>query len=136
MRVSAISAGSWKARAASWAVHDMAAVRACMHRDAVYRHYLPRARGPSPASCAASRTSPSRCRTSCSDFDVIRYRPLKIAFDDEGSGCRVSHSSMGTSSPAIPSTVPRASRRSSRATRFCLSRSSTMRRGCAPFSRW
>ena len=69
---------------AAWAAHDVACVRACVHRDAVYRHYLPPGAWPIPSTLRGKQNIAQALSHFLHDFDVIRYRPLKIARDDSG----------------------------------------------------
>jgi ketosteroid isomerase-like protein len=74
--------------AAAWAAHDLAAVKACVHRDAFYKHYLPPGAWPIPSSLRGKQNIVQSLSHFLHDFDVIRYRPLKIV--SEGSGLWVS----------------------------------------------
>ncbi len=67
---------------ASWAVHDVAAVRACVHRDAVYKHYLPQGAWPIPGVVHGKHNLAQSLSQFLRDFHVTRYRPLKISFSD------------------------------------------------------
>jgi ketosteroid isomerase-like protein len=69
---------------ASWAAHDLAAVKACLHRDAVYKHYLPAGAWPIPSTMCGKQNIIQSLSHFLHHFEVIRYRPLKFAFDDAG----------------------------------------------------
>ena len=67
---------------ASWVVHDVAAVKACVHAEAVYKHYLPQGVWPIPGEV---RGKPSIARSLAhflQEFHVCRYQPLRIGVGD------------------------------------------------------
>jgi hypothetical protein len=74
---------------ASWAVQDMAAVRACVHRQAVYRHHMPPGAWPIPGIVRGKQDIVRSLSHFLHDFDVIRYCPLKIAPDGDDWDLRV-----------------------------------------------
>jgi hypothetical protein len=74
---------------ASWAAQDFAAVRACIHRDAVYQHHLPAGAWPMHGIVRGKQEILGSLSGFLQDFDVIQYRPLKIVPDGEFWDLRV-----------------------------------------------
>jgi ketosteroid isomerase-like protein len=67
---------------ASWAAHDLEAVCACLHRDAVYKQHLPPGAWPLFGSLHGKQQIVRCLAQFLHGFDVIDYRPLKISCAD------------------------------------------------------
>ena len=63
---------------ASWAAHDVAAVGACLHRDAVYTLHLPEGAWPIAGNMRGKRKILTSLEEILRDFEVVEYRPLKV----------------------------------------------------------
>ncbi len=60
----------------------MAAVRACLHRDVIYRHHLPAGAWPIAGIVRGKDNLAQSLSHFLNDFDVIKYCPVKIALDE------------------------------------------------------
>jgi hypothetical protein len=74
---------------ASWAAEDFTAVRACIHRDAVYQHHLPAGAWPMHGIVRGKQDILRSLSVFLQDFDVIGYRPLRIVPDGDAWDLRV-----------------------------------------------
>jgi len=68
---------------AAWAAQDMAAVKACIHREAVYWHHLPPGIWPIAGIVRGKQEIVRSLSLFLQDFDVVRYRPLKMTLDED-----------------------------------------------------
>jgi hypothetical protein len=120
---------------ASWAAQDLATVGACLHKDAVYLLHLPPGAWPISGAVRGKATIIKSLAEILRDFEVVEYRPLKIA---EADGLWTSRARIhyGHRAPAFPTRRRSAMSGGSRATRSGTSRYSTTLRGCARSSRW
>lgn len=64
---------------ASWAAQDLATVGACLHEDAVYLLHLPPGAWPIAGAVRGKATILKSLGDILRDFEVVEYRPLKIA---------------------------------------------------------
>lgn len=67
---------------ASWAAQDLRAVAACLHRDAGYTLHLPEGAWPIAGAVRGKRKIVASLAEILQDFEVVEYRPLKIADSD------------------------------------------------------
>ena len=74
---------------ASWAAEDMAAVRACIHHEAIYQHHLSAGAWPMDGTVHGKQDIVRSLSLFLQDFNVIRYRPLRIAPDGEAWDLRI-----------------------------------------------
>ena len=64
---------------ASWAAQDLTTVGACLHHDAVYLLHLPPGAWPISGAVRGKATILQSLADILRDFEVVEYRPLKIA---------------------------------------------------------
>ncbi|MBX9588959.1 MAG: nuclear transport factor 2 family protein [Hyphomonadaceae bacterium] len=67
---------------ASWAAQDLSAVAACLHRDAVYTLHLPKDAWSISGDVCGRQKIIASLADILRDFEVLEYRPLKIADGD------------------------------------------------------
>ena len=63
----------------SWAAQDLGSVAACLHRDAAYTLHLPEGAWPIAGAVRGRQEIVTSLAEILRDFEVIEYRPLKIA---------------------------------------------------------
>jgi hypothetical protein len=74
---------------AAWAAEDMAAVKACIHRHGTYKHHLPPGAWPIRRIVRGKQDIALALSRFLDDFDVLRYKPFRVAPDGDAWDVRV-----------------------------------------------